>query len=118
MTWRRNDHRRREKTSTSLTQLSSWGSLAAAVGAPSVRQSEESSSMTIQLSEPMQNLLKSMGFGYAWDAFGVTGPLTHAARVRTCEALVKRGLLTISHGHYELTDTGQTISAGLNQQTA
>jgi hypothetical protein len=71
--------------------------------------------MTIQLSEPMQNLLKSMGFGYAWDAFGVTGPLTHAARVRTCEALVKRGLLTISHEHYDLTDTGQTIAAGFDQ---
>ncbi|MDU8456765.1 hypothetical protein [Pseudomonas syringae group sp. J254-4] len=43
--------------------------------------------MTAKLSEPMQNVLMKLGTGWGWDDFGVHGPLSYAARVRTCEAL-------------------------------
>lgn len=39
--------------------------------------------MTAKLSEPMQNVLMKLGTGWGWDDFGMHGPLSYAARVRT-----------------------------------
>ncbi|HGO9799602.1 TPA: hypothetical protein ACLEB8_004790 [Pseudomonas aeruginosa] len=71
--------------------------------------------MTTKLSEPMANVLKSMGNGCDYDDFGVHGPLSLAARVRTCDALVKRGLMVQTlFGHYLLTEAGETLAGTLN----
>ncbi|MCQ2992374.1 hypothetical protein NLO72_24555 [Pseudomonas tremae] len=53
--------------------------------------------MTIKLSEPMRNVLMKLGDGWGWDDFGITGPLSYAARLRTCCALAKQGLVTSSY---------------------
>ncbi|MDF9779244.1 hypothetical protein OKW11_006290 [Pseudomonas baetica] len=44
--------------------------------------------MANKLSEPMQEVLRKLGKGWGWDDFGVHWPLSYAARIRTCEALV------------------------------
>lgn len=72
--------------------------------------------MTTKLSEPMQNVLMKLGTGWGWDDFGVTGPLSHAARVRTCEALQKRGLVAYACGDYDLTEAGEALAKRLNEQ--
>ncbi|RMS85073.1 hypothetical protein [Pseudomonas savastanoi] len=70
--------------------------------------------MTAKLSEPMQNVLMKLGTGWGWDDFGVHGPLSYAARVRTCEALQKRGLVAYSYGDYDLTATGEALAKQMN----
>lgn len=71
--------------------------------------------MTTKLSDSMQNLLKRMGNGDEYDDFGVHGPLSLAARVRTCDALVKRGLMVQTlFGHYLLTEAGEALAGTLN----
>lgn len=73
--------------------------------------------MTPTLSEPMRHLLKCMGKGHDYDDFGVHGPLSLAARVRTCKALEKRGLMVQTlFGHFELTDAGEASAKQLNDQ--
>ncbi|WP_177342406.1 MULTISPECIES: hypothetical protein [Pseudomonas] len=72
--------------------------------------------MTAKLSEPMQNVLMKLGTGWGWDDFGVHGPLSCAARVRTCEALQKRGLVAYSYGDYDLTAIGEALAKQLNDQ--
>ncbi|MEW5512009.1 hypothetical protein ABGT16_05250 [Pseudomonas asiatica] len=72
--------------------------------------------MTTKLSEPMQNVLMKLGTGWGWDDFGVSGPLSHAARVRTCEALKKRGLVAYACGDYDLTEAGEALAKQLNDQ--
>ncbi|GKQ28735.1 hypothetical protein RYA99_04665 [Pseudomonas syringae pv. actinidifoliorum] len=72
--------------------------------------------MTIKLSEPMRNVLMKLGDGWGWDDFGITGPLSYAARLRTCEALAKQGLVTSSHGDFYLTDAGETLVKQLKNQ--
>jgi hypothetical protein len=46
--------------------------------------------MTIKLSEPMRNVLMKLWDGWGWDDFGITGPLSYVARLRTCETLAKQ----------------------------
>ena len=71
--------------------------------------------MKTKLSGPMENVLKSMGNGYDYDDFGVHGPLSLAARVRTCDALAKRGLMVQTlFGHYLLTEAGEALALTLN----
>ncbi|RMN37420.1 hypothetical protein ALQ64_01917 [Pseudomonas cannabina] len=76
---------------------------------------EETDAMTTKLSGSMQNVLKRMGNGDDYDDFGVDGPLSLAARVRTCDALVKRGLMVQTlFGHYLLTEAGEALAGTLN----
>ncbi|WHS57683.1 hypothetical protein [Pseudomonas sp. G2-4] len=71
--------------------------------------------MTTKLSGPMGNVLKRMGNGDDYDDFGVHGPLSLAARVRTCTALVNRGLMVQTlFGHYLLTEAGEALAFALN----
>ncbi|RMU58639.1 hypothetical protein ALP29_200453 [Pseudomonas syringae pv. avii] len=72
--------------------------------------------MTTKLSEPMQKELMKLGDGWGWDDFDVHGPLSYAARVRTCKALAKRGLVTYAFGDYDLTEPGETVAKQLNDQ--
>ncbi len=72
--------------------------------------------MTIKLSEPMRNVLMKLGDGWGWDDFGITGPLSYAARLRTCEALAKQALVRSSHGDFYLTDAGETLVKQLKNQ--
>jgi len=72
--------------------------------------------MTTKLSEPMQDVLRKLGKGWGWDDFGVDGPLSYAARVRTCVALAKRGLVASSHGDFDLTEAGEALAKQLNDQ--
>lgn len=74
--------------------------------------------MTNKLSEPMQEVLRKLGKGWGWDDFSVHGPLSHAARVRTCEALMKRGLVAYACGDYDLTEAGEALAKQLNDQAA
>ncbi|WP_223592851.1 hypothetical protein [Pseudomonas sp. A-R-19] len=75
--------------------------------------------MTTRLSVPMANVLKSMGFGHDYDDFGVHGPVSHASRVRTCDALVKRGLMIQTlFGEYLLTNAGEALANCLNATPA
>jgi len=46
----------------------------------------------------------------------VDGPLSYAARVRTCVALAKRGLVASSHGDFDLTEAGEALAKQLNDQ--
>ena len=39
-----------------------------------------------KLSEPMQKVLMKLGKGWGWADFEVDGPLSYAARIRTCVA--------------------------------
>jgi len=78
----------------------------------------EVETITPTITEPMANLLKAMGHGRGWDELGAHGPLSHAARVRTCEALSRRGLLAYSCGDYGLTDAGEALARHLNSQPA
>lgn len=73
------------------------------------------STMT-KLSKPMQDVLLKLGAGWGWDDFGVHGPLSHAARVRTCNALAKRGLVRLSLGDYDLTEAGAFLASQLKDQ--
>lgn len=69
------------------------------------------------LSEPMVKLLKDMGHGYAYNGLGCHGPLALAARVRTCNALAQRGLLSLSlWGEFHLTDAGEALANQLQDQ--
>lgn len=71
--------------------------------------------MTTKISGPMGNVLKRMGNGDDYDDFGVRDPLSLAARVRTCDALVKRGLMVQTlFGHYVLTESGEALAFTLN----
>ncbi|TCV62725.1 hypothetical protein [Pseudomonas fluorescens] len=71
--------------------------------------------MTTKLSGSMENVLRRMGNGDDYDDFGVHGPLSLAARVRTCDALVKRGLMVQTlFGHYLLTEAGEALAGSLN----
>ncbi|KTC48786.1 hypothetical protein AO250_18555 [Pseudomonas syringae pv. actinidiae ICMP 19497] len=72
--------------------------------------------MTIKLSEPMRNVLMKLGDGWGWDDFGITGPLSYAARLRTCCALAKQGLVTSTHGDFNLTDEGEALAKQLKDQ--
>jgi hypothetical protein len=72
--------------------------------------------MTVKLSEPMRNVVMKLGDGWGWDDFGITGPLSYAARLRTCEALAKQGLVTSSHGDFDLTEAGETLAKQLKDQ--
>ncbi|ESW38273.1 MULTISPECIES: hypothetical protein [Pseudomonas] len=72
--------------------------------------------MTTKLSEPMKTVLMKLGTGWGWDDFGVHGPLSYAARVRTCEALRKRGLVSFAHGDYDLTAAGEALAKQLNDR--
>jgi hypothetical protein len=74
--------------------------------------------MVTKLSEPMQEVLRRLGEGWGWDDFGVDGPLSYAARTRTCEALARRGLLVSSRGDYDLTDAGEALAKQLNASAA
>lgn len=42
--------------------------------------------------------------------------VSYAARLRTCEALAKQGLMTSSHGDFDLTDVGETLAKQLKDQ--
>lgn len=58
-----------------------------------------------------------MGNGYDHDDYGVHGPLSLATRVRTCKALVKRGLMFQTlFGRYLLTEAGEASAKQLNDQ--
>jgi len=70
--------------------------------------------MTTKLSEPMQKVLMKLGQGWGWADFEVDGPLSYAARVRTCVALAKRGLVVSSYGDFDLTDAGEAMAKQLN----
>ena len=71
--------------------------------------------MTTKLSGPMESVLKRMGNGEEYDEFGVHGSLSLAARVRTCDAPVKRGLVVQTlFGHYLLTEPGEALAFTLN----
>lgn len=72
--------------------------------------------MPTKLSEPMQNVLMKLGKGWGWDVFGVDGPLSYAARIRTCVALAKRGLVKSSYGDFDLTEAGETLAKKLNDE--
>ena len=72
--------------------------------------------MTTKLSETMQNVLMKLGKGWGWADFGVDGPLSHAARIRTCIALAKRGLVISSYGDFHLTEAGEALAKQLNDQ--
>jgi hypothetical protein len=72
--------------------------------------------MTTKLSEPMQKVLMKLGKGWGWADFEVDGPLSYAARVRTCVALAKRGLVVSSYGDFDLTDAGEALAKQLNDQ--
>ncbi|MHC5195088.1 hypothetical protein ACYSUW_15135 [Pseudomonas frederiksbergensis] len=74
--------------------------------------------MANKLSEPMQEVLRKLGKGWGWGDFGVHGPLSYAARIRTCEALVRRGLLVSSRGDFDLTDAGEAVAKQLNDPVA
>ncbi|EPM67341.1 hypothetical protein A584_21818 [Pseudomonas syringae pv. theae ICMP 3923] len=65
----------------------------------------------------MRNVLMKLGDGWGWDEFGITGPLSYAARLSTCEALAKQGLVASSHGDFDLTDAGETLAKQLKDQT-
>lgn len=72
--------------------------------------------MTTKLSEPMKKVLMKLGKGWGWADFEVDGPLSQAARVRTCVALAKRGLVVSSYGDFDLTDAGESLAKQLNDQ--
>lgn len=74
--------------------------------------------MANKLSKPMQEVLRKLGKGWGWDDFGVHGPLSYASRIRTCEALARRGLLISSQGDFDLTDEGEALAKQLNNPTA
>ncbi|RJX80317.1 hypothetical protein [Pseudomonas sp. LS-2] len=72
--------------------------------------------MATKLSEPMQNVLMKLGTGWGWDDFGVHGPLSYAARVRTCKALKERGLVAYACADYDLTEAGEALAKQLIDQ--
>lgn len=72
--------------------------------------------MNTKISEPMQNVLMKLDGGWGWDDFDVHGPLSYAARVRTCDALVKRGLVRLAHGDYHLNEAGESLAKQLKAQ--
>lgn len=72
--------------------------------------------MTTKLSEPMQKVLMKLGKGWGWADFEIDGPLSYAARVRTCVALTKRGLVVSSYCDFDLTDAGEALAKQLNDQ--
>nr|CEK42587.1 hypothetical protein PQBR55_0208 [Pseudomonas fluorescens SBW25] len=75
--------------------------------------------MTTKLSGSMEDLLKDMANGDGDDDRGVHGPLVLAARVRTCSALVERGLMFQTLlGQYLLTEAGETLAGTLNAVSA
>ncbi|HDS1721475.1 hypothetical protein NPS53_08200 [Pseudomonas putida] len=74
--------------------------------------------MTIKISEPMQNVLIHLADGWGWDDFGVHGPLSYAARVRTCEALAMRGLVAYALGDYDLTEAGESLAKQLSEHSS
>lgn len=73
----------------------------------------------MKITQPMVSVLKKMGDGAEYDEFDVSGPLSLASRVRTCNALVKRGLMTQTlFGHYLLTDAGEALANTFNTAPA
>ncbi|WP_449124750.1 hypothetical protein [Pseudomonas viridiflava] len=75
--------------------------------------------MKTKLSSSMENVLKRMGNGDDYDDFGVHSPLTLAARVRTCDALVKRGFMVKTlFGHYLLNEAGEAVASTMNAVSA
>ena len=71
--------------------------------------------MKTKLSGSMEDVLKDMSNGDGGDDRGVRGPLVLAARVRTCNALVKRGLMFQTLlGNYLLTEAGEALAITLN----
>lgn len=74
--------------------------------------------MATELSEPMEEVLRKLGKGWGLADFGVDGPLSYTARIRTCEALARRGLLVSSLCDFDLTDAGETLAKQLNAPAA
>ncbi|NVL49841.1 hypothetical protein F2S72_08825 [Pseudomonas syringae pv. actinidiae] len=71
--------------------------------------------MTTKISGSMENMIKDIGNGGGGDDRRVLGPSALAARIRTRDALVKRGLMFQTlHGQYLLTEAGEALAATLN----
>ena len=71
--------------------------------------------MTTKISGSMEDVINDIANGHGDVDRGVHGPLVVAARVRTCNALVKRGLMFQTLlGQYLLTEAGEALAITLN----
>lgn len=71
--------------------------------------------MTTKISGSMEDVLKDVASGSGSNDPSVHGPLVVAARVSTCNALVKRGLMFQTlFGEYLLTEAGEALANTLN----